>query len=83
MYAIYLLDSESNGYMRKVPAAASAEEYLGITSFSKAWKKVSKSLARRWRADVKRQIRRKHRRSGSASLIWDARLVILKLFFGV
>ena len=46
-----------------------------MTAFSKAWKYVSKPSARRNRAKLKRQIRRKQRREQDASQKWDARLV--------
>ena len=46
-----------------------------MTSFSKAWKFVSKPSARRNRAKLKRQIRRLQRREQTVSQKWDARLV--------
>jgi hypothetical protein len=45
------------------------------TSFSKAWRYVSKPSARRNRAKLKRQIRRSQRRSPGDPQKWDARLV--------
>lgn len=45
------------------------------TSFSKAWKHVSKPSARRNRAKLKRQIRRSQRRNPGEAQKWDARLV--------
>jgi hypothetical protein len=46
-----------------------------MTKFSKAWAYCGKQSSRRTRAKLKRQIRRKHRRTQTDSPRWDERLV--------